>query len=578
METEGGSKVKTRKTVLLAAILFVLPAALGNTATLDVSALPTQVGGLPATPGDTLRLDLTGAYQLALARNLNLHVGRYDLAIANTDVRGSGGIFDPNFSTFLDFDSTKAPTSTILEGANVAESENMRFGLGINQLLPSGTEVGLEWFSRRGETNSTFFFLNPRWDAQIRATLAQPLLNGFGTIATRSRIIIAENIRDQTAIGFEVQVIQLLADVEQAYWELVATRLAIGVTEQSLALAERLLEETRQRVEVGTSAPIDTVQSEATVATRNQELIFALNAASNAEDNLKGLLGFDQPREWEVRIETTDSYVIEPFLPDLNTSIETALDKRPAILRQELEMQRLQHNVNVAKNRALPRLDLTGSYAFGGVSGTSTIEDPETGEPITIRDNLGDAAQQVFNFDFPAWTAGVTFSVPIGNHQAKELLVRTRWERDRTGTELAALKQQITREVRFAVRSLQDGAAAIDAAVAARHLAERNLEAEQTKFANGLSTNFQVSEIQDAAATAQFSEIRARVNYRKALAIYYGSTGTFLESKSVEIADPGAPDSVHDYWKDVKWLQFSSFKDSNELVTIPAEQVNTATD
>jgi outer membrane protein TolC len=563
--------------VLLAAILLVLPAALGNSANLDVSALPTQVGGLPATPGDTLRLDLSGAYQLALARNLNLHVGRYDLAIANTDVRGSGGIFDPNFSAFLNYDSTEVPTSTILEGANVAESQNMRFGLGINQLLPSGTEIGLEWFSRRSETNSTFFFLNPRWDAQIRATLAQPLLNGFGTVATRSQIIIAENIRDQTAVGFEVQVIQLLADVEQAYWELVATRLAIGVTQQSLELAERLLEETRQRVEVGTSAPIDTVQSEATVATRNQELIYALNAAANAEDNLKGLLGFDQPHEWQVRIETTDSYVIEPILPDLDESINTALVKRPAILRQELEMQRLQQNVKVAKNRALPRLDLTGNYAFGGLSGTSTIEGPD-GEPITIRDGWGDAAQQVFNFDFPAWTVGLTYSVPIGNHQAKELLARTRWERDRTGAQLDALKQQITREVRFAVRSLEDGAAAIDAAVAARHLAERNLEAEQTKFDNGLSTNFQVSEIQDAAATAQFSEIRARVNYRQALAIYYGSTGTFLESKSVEIADPGAPDSVHDYWKDVKWLQFSNFKESNELVTIPAEQVNTATD
>ena len=563
--------------MLFAATLLVLPAALGNSATLDVSALPTQVGNLPATPGDTLRLDLTSAYQLALARNLNLHVGRYDLAIANTDVRGSGGIFDPNFNAFLDYDSTKVPTSTILEGANVAESENTRFGLGINQLLPSGTEIGLEWFSRRSETNSTFFFLNPRWDAQLRATLAQPLLNGFGTVATRSQIIIAENIRDQTAVGFEVQVIQLLADVEQAYWELVATRLAIGVTQQSLELAERLLEETRQRVEVGTSAPIDTVQSEATVATRNQELIYARNAASNAEDSLKGLLGFDQPHEWQVRIETTDSYVIEPILPDLDKSINTALVKRPAILRQELEMQRLQQNVKVAKNRALPRLDLTGSYAFGGLSGTSTIEGPD-GQPITIRDGWGDAAQQVFNFDFPAWTVGLTYSVPIGNHQAKELLARTRWERDRTGAQLATLKQQITREVRFSVRSLEDGAAAIDAAVAARHLAERNLEAEQTKFNNGLSTNFQVSEIQDAAATAQFSEIRARVDYRKALAIYYGSTGTFLESKSVEIADPGAPDSVHDYWKDVKWLQFSNFKESNELVTIPAEQVNTATD
>ncbi len=569
--------LRTRMNALIAATLFLFPAVLGNAATLDVSALPSQVGDLPATPGDTLKLDLTGAYQLALARNLNLHVGRYDLAVANANLRGSGGIFDPTFNTFLNYDSTRQPTSTVLEGANVAESENMRFGLGLNQLLPSGTQVGLEWSSFRGETNSEFFFLNPRWDANIRATLTQPLLNGFGTTANRSAIIIAENLRDQTAIGFEVQVIELLNNVEQAYWELVATREAIAVTEQSLALAERLLEETRQRVEVGTSAPIDMVQSQATVATRKQELIYANNAAANAEDNLKGLLGFDLPREWQIRIETTDSYEIKPVLPNLEKSIETALDKRPAILQQELEMQRLQHNVDVAKNRALPRFDFTGSYAFGGVSGTSTITDDD-GNQVTIREGWGDAAEQVFNFDFPAWTVGLQYTVPIGNHQAKETLAANRYQRDRAGAQLAALKQEITRQVRFAVRSLEDGAAAIDAAVASRRLAERNLEAEQTKFDNGLSTNFQVSEIQDALASAQFSEIRARVDYRKALAAYYGSTGTFLESKNVEIADPGAPDSVHDYWKDVKWLQFTNLKESRKKVTIPAEAVSTATD
>jgi outer membrane protein TolC len=445
--------------------------------------------------------------------------------------------------------------------------------------LPSGTQLGASWSSLRGKTNSEFFFLNPRWDAGLNLTLTQPLLNGFGTTATRAQIIIAENLRDQTAVGFEVQIIQLLADVELAYWELVATRQAIAVTEQSLELAERLLEETRQRVEVGTSAPIDMVQSEATVATRKQELIYAYNAAANAEDNLKGLLGFDLPHEWQVRIETTDSYNIDPFLPDLEESIETALHKRPAIIQQELELERLNTNVKVARNAALSRLDLTGSYGWGGVSGTSTIEDPDTGEPITIRENWGDAAKQVFEFNFPKWTVGLNYSVPIGNHRAKEQLAATRYQRDRSGTQLAALKQQITRQVRFAVRALEDGAAAIDAAVASSRLAARNLEAEQTKFNNGLSTNFQVSEIQDKLASAQFAEIQARVEYRKAIATYFASTGTFLEAKNVEITDTEASDSVHDYWKDVKWLQFTGFKKNRDQDTMPATApVEEATD
>jgi outer membrane protein TolC len=312
------------------------------------------------------------------------------------------------------------------------------------------------------------------------------------------------------------------------------------------------------------------------VATRQQELIYARNATANAEDALKGLLGFDLPHEWEVKIETVDSYEMEPVLPDLQDSLETALDKRPAIIQQELELARLDHNVKVSRNRALPRLDLTGSYGWSGVSGTSTIEDPDTGEPVTIRDGWGDAASQVFDFDFPRWTLGVSYSVPVGNHLAREQLAADRFRRERAGVELASLRQDITQQVRVAVRALYDGAAAIDAAVAARHLAVRNLEAEETKFANGLSTNFQVAEIQRALADAQFAEIRARINYRKALAAYYAATGTFLEAVGVEIADPGAPDSVHDYWKDVEWLQFDDLKGARQRVSIPAAQVNTA--
>ncbi len=535
-ETEGGLKVK-QTTTLLAAALLVVSAGIGYAAELDVSALPTEVTGPPVVEGDVLELDLIGAYQMALARNLSLHVNRYDLAVADSGARGTKGIFDPFLWANFNLDSTTAPTSSILEGANVFESDNMRFGLGVSQLTAIGTEIGASWTSLRGETNSEFYFLNPRWDASLNLTISQPLLNGFGKVPTKASIIIAGILREQTAVGFEVEVIRLLADVELAYWELVATRQAIAVTQQSLDLAVQLLEETRQRVEVGTSAPIDMVQSEATVANRSQELIYAYNAAANAEDSLKGFLGFDLPHEWLVRIETTDPYEVEAELPDLNESIEIALQKRPAIIRQELELERLDTNVKVAKNAALPTLDLTGSYAWGGVSGTTTIEDPDTGEPITVREGWGDAAEQVFNFDFPRWTFGLTYSVPIGNRRAEEALVARRYERDRSAVELAFLKQEITRQVRFAVRALEDGAAAIDAAVAARRLAERNLEAEETKFDNGLSTNFQVSEIQRALADAQFAEIRARVNYRKAMATYYAATGNFLEAKNVQIID-----------------------------------------
>jgi HAE1 family hydrophobic/amphiphilic exporter-1 len=536
---------------------------------MGVPALPTEIPGLPGTPGDLMKLDLTGAYQLALNRNLDLQVGRYTIAAADSNIFANTGIFDPNFTAGVEGDFTRSPAATVLEGALVTETRNTRFGVGINQLLPTGTYLDLQTGGLRRGTNSEFFFLNPNYNTDLSLTVRQPLLDGFGTLYNRAGIVIAEFQRDRTTANFESTVVATLRNVENAYWDLVAARRAIEVSEQSLALAEQLLEETRERVKVGTSAPIDTVQSEATVATRVQDLIYARNLAANAEDSLKAVLGFDDPREWMVTIETTEEYGYAPMEPNLREAIETAHRSRPEIKEQSIQNNELDYNVRVARHVTLPNLDLEASYGFAGLDGDAMIDDQ-----FIKGDGFGGAARQMVEWDYPHWSVGMNFSVPIGNNEAKAVLAQRRYEAQQGDVQLAALKQEITRQVRFAVRALYDGAAAVDAAEASMILARRNVEAEQTKFDNGLSTNFQLSQIQDDLANAQLALIRAHLDYRKAMVGYREATGTLLDHLDVTIVDPGAPEKIpHDFWKDVEWLQFEDFPSSSETVTVPAEPV-----
>jgi outer membrane protein TolC len=563
---------------LTAAALCVLCLPI-HAAEIDVPALPTEIPGLPGTPGAELRLDISSAYELALHRNLNLQVGRYNIAAADENIFANTGIFDPNFLASVNGSFTRSPSSTLLEGAEVVESRSTRLGIGVNTLLPTGTYLEATTGGLRNATNSQFYFLNPNYNADLSLTLRQPLLDGFGTLFNRAGIVIAEIGRERTATGFETTVITTLSDVETAYWDLVAARRAIEVADRSLALAEQLLSETRERVKVGTSAPIDTVQSEATVATRRQDQITARNAASNAEDTLKSVLGFDDPNEWMMTIVTTEDYEYEPFTPDLREAIETAHRKRPEIREKLLDIEQRDYNVKVARHVTLPDLNLEASYGWGGVDGDAIIEDPDTGEEITVTGNMGGAYDQLLDWDYPHWTLGLNLSVPIGNNEAKARLAQRRYEARQGSVELDALKQEITRQVRFAVRALYDGAANVDAATAALVLAERNVEAEQTKFDNGLSTNFQLSQIQEDLANAQLALIRAHLSYRKAIVAYHVTTGTLLERNDVRILDPGAPeDTPHDYWKDVEWLQFESFGSSSALVTSPAEPVTPSED
>ncbi len=559
---------KLRIPVLTALVLL---AALAVHAQIDVPALPEAVPG-PVTPArGTLSLRLADAYTMALERNLDLKIGRFDLARAQADILRSVGIFDPKLDIGVNGDYTKSPAATQLAGAAVTESRNTRFQLGLSELLPSGTSFSVSNRYFRQETNSTFFFLNPSWSSDLTFQVNQPLLQGFGTTVNRAGLIIARNTREQTATAFVLSVVATVQQVENAYWDLVAARKTVEVKEQSLELAKKLLQETKERVHVGTSAPIDLVQSEAAVAARKQELIAARNAAAEAEDALKAVLGFDDPAEWTASIRATDDLAIEPIHPDLQKAIETALDNRPEIHQQMLAIEAAKLQVAVAKNKAMPRLDLSGSYGFSGLGGDLSIRNPDTGEIIgTLPGGFNDAFNQLTDFDFPHWTLGVTFSVPLGNNDAKAQLAQRRYEFEKALTRLQALKQQVIREVRRAVRGLDDSAASIEASVASTKLAERNVKAEHTKFQNGLSTNYQVLQIQDDLATAQLTELKSRVAYRRSLVAYQVATGTLLDAHHIRIADPGSPEVPHDFWGDVQWLKFSDIETaSNRLRKTP---------
>ncbi len=523
---------------------------------LKTPAIPLELPPPAEEPAEGVKLSLREAYSMALERNLNLQIGRYDVATATISIFEKTGTFDPALRAGINGNWSKSPAATQLAGATINEGRSTAFDLGLNWLLPSGTNLDVDVNAARSETNSQFFFVNPRWAAGLNLSLQQPLLQGFGTLVNRAPIIIARNSRDQSISQFAATVITTLKDVENAYWDLVAARWAVKVREQSLKLAKKLLEETRERVKVGTSPSIDLVQSEATVAARQQELIAARNAADNAEDALKAILGFDQPSEWDVRIETTDPLEAKKFLPELRASIDQALASRPEVHQELLALEAIKLNIKVARNATLPRLDLKATYGWSGLGGNVTIRDPNTGEIIgTFPGGADDAFRQIRDRDFPGWTLGVNFSMPLGNNSARARLAIQRFALEKEATRLQALRQQIIQQVRVAVRALQDGAANIDAAQASRIAAERNAQAEETKFKNGLSTNFQVLKVQDDLARAQLTEIQAHAVYRKAIVGYLAATGTLLEREKIAIVDPGQPGIPHDFWTKVRWLQ-----------------------
>ena len=105
-------------------------------------------------------------------------------------------------------------------------------------------------------------------------------------------------------------------------------------------------------------------------------------------------------------------------------------------------------------------------------------------------------------------------------------------------SEYQDLELSVLTEVRRVARALDAAAESVESARVNRRLQEKNYEAEQKRYENGMSTSFQVLQIQDDLTLARSQFVAAVAAYRRALAVHYQSMGTLIEESNVEIVEP----------------------------------------
>lgn len=522
------------------------PPAAAQTAPRDRIPVSTTVGAVrPAPPPvvaeGALRLSFDDAVEIALRQNLDIELQRYDRTASALGVQQSLGLFDLRAFANTSLSESSSPNSSGLEGAAVISSENRNWSLGLSQLTPWGGEISGQLTALRAATNSTNALINPQYSATQGYRFTQPLLAGFGAESTKLPILqarIGSNISRQT---FEQEVTRVIQSVENAYWAVVEAREQLGVAEEGLGLARELHDRNQVQVDVGTMAPIVLVQSEATVATREEEIIRARAAVGDATDLLLQLLNLDREAYWDLELVPTTDPAAERIEIDLEQAIATALQERPEVTLQRLNLQSTELSARVARRDKLPSVNLVLTYGSAGLAGRGVIFDPETGDPLPVETDLNDAFNDVFTRDFDNWSIGVDVSYAIQNRDARAASTIADLDAQAARTDLDRLRLQVITEVRAAARGVETAAQQIESARVSRRLQERNLEAEQKRYENGMSTSFQVTEIQDDLTGARSREVSAITGYRNALAEFYSATGQLLEVTGVELVEDDLP-------------------------------------
>ncbi|HEX5108516.1 MAG TPA: TolC family protein [Vicinamibacterales bacterium] len=486
-----------------------------------VQAPPAQT--VPSAPeGPRIDLTLDEATARALERNLDIAVERLnpqtqDLALARVHAT-----YRPTLTSAFSQQSRINPPSSTLNGGTIVDNDTSTFNAGIAQNLKwFGSSVNFQFNNNRQASSNSFNNYNPAFNSNFSLTYTQPVLRGLLIDTNRQQLRVTAIARDVSEIQLQGMITTTVSSVRNAYWELVYALQAIEVARGSLDLAQKLLEDNRARVEVGTLAPLDVAQSEAEVANRRGLVAQAEAAARTAEITLKRLIvnGTEDPL-WRGHITPVDRPDFRSAPLDVEAAVRGALANRTdlAVARKTVESN--DWTLQLLRNQRLPELDLSAQYGAVGLGGTQAIR---TGSGITsvitgyVPGGYSDTWRTLTARDYPNWNVQLNLSYPIGQSTADANYARARVQRNQTVSQLRALELTVAADVENAAVLVESSLTRYDAARAARELQQQRLDAEQSRFDVGLSTNFFVVQAQRDLASAQITELRALLDYQHAL-------------------------------------------------------------
>ena len=477
------------------------------------------------------RFDLTlaGAVERAFERNRQIAVQRINPLVRDAQVATANAAFLPLAASGFGLNQATQPSRSLLDGGGLGGAsivtDQGSYDVGVSQRVRwGGGRYDVTWSSNRLESTNTFTNFNPSLAATASLTYTQPLLRGFRTDNERTQLVVSRIDRNISDIDLEETVVNTLADVRLAYWELVHARAAVAVQRQSLALAEQLERDNRARVEIGMVGEIEVVQARAEAALRRQSLADAVRVLRTNELALKLLIVDGRTDElWSAEINPTDEPRTDAMPIDLEGAIRTALDRRTDIARARLRIDSNNAAAENLRSSRLPALDLVGSYQLTGQGGPrllpsgSTFEEILGGGGAVIPGGYRDAVGDIVGADYPIWSVQLQMSYPLGRSADEAAYERARLELRQNEVQLEWIEIQIVGEVTDAALQIEAIQESIQAAVVARELAEEQLRAEEIKFEVGLSTNYLVVQMQRELAAARELELRAILDYQRAL-------------------------------------------------------------
>lgn len=528
----------------------------------------------------TRSLTLTNAIALALQNNNEIEVTRNDVKIAESSLRALLGSYDPVLNFTPEYTNTVQPQPSTLGGADlsgVTRSKEFRADTNVfTPLKAGGGTVNVFFNNRKSETSNSFSQLNPTYSTSLGVTFTQPLWKDRSIDSNRRQIRIQRKVIAQSDADFRRRTIEIISQVQRAYWDLVFALRDQQNRVANLDLTKENLRQIEARIDAGAAAPLQKAEVSTELANREADLLVATQQVATAENTLKQLILRDSnAAEWSETFVPTDTPSFSDDPISLDAVVQDAISNRPELQRLRLQNEINSIDIDFFKNQIAPQIDFTANYTMIGLSGTGTgptesftvplisgnpttnssafllnelrqlnpnivVPDVTIDPPVPPRflGGYGQSLSNLFSNDTRSYSFGVTFSFPIGNRTARANLAAAKYQKDRIAAQTRSQEQSVIAEVRNAVQAVETARQRVLTARRARENAEIQLSGERKLYEVGRSTTFLLFQRENALTNARNSEIRAETDYNKALADLQKATSTTFRANNITVDSP----------------------------------------
>lgn len=481
-----------------------------------------------------IELSLRSYTELVLANNTDIQLQKVLVEPSKNAITRAFSLFDPVLNANFNATRSDRPATNVLEGAQIVSQLQQPAALNYIQTLPTGTQLQGFYNFNRFSTNNVNERVNPSYASNMQFRFVQPLLRNRGSYINRVPILAARSRLRSTEHATEDQLIRLLAQAENAYWDVVGARENLHVQEQALALADASLKRAQRELELGALSALEIYQPQAQYARAEIFVTQARYRLQQAEDALRRQISLDL----DPNLRNLPIVLTEPVLPpndntqfDRERLVAEAERNRPDIRAQLAQLDVDEYQIKTAVNNLRPDLGLIGSYTSQGVGGTTL---PFGGGP-PIPGGFADAWSQMWGFNFPVYGFGLQLRLPLKDRRASADYADAVVTKKADALRLRRLEQQTRLEVLNAISQVENSRASVELAKIAADLAQKRVEADQRRYDLGTITLFFLLASQNDLQQAQSELVNNSIQYRRNQLNLLLRTGTLLQERGVVI-------------------------------------------